>query len=37
MYGIGLLVEITLSPGTNNSTIFTITEKSRPYDEAGIK
>lgn len=31
-----LLVEMSLSPGSNNSTIVTITEKSRKNDEAGI-
>jgi uncharacterized protein YndB with AHSA1/START domain len=37
MDGIGLFVEITLSPVSKNSTIVTITEKSRPNDESGIK
>ncbi|MBA3972493.1 MAG: SRPBCC domain-containing protein [Bacteroidetes bacterium] len=32
-----LLVEMTLSPYENNSTVVTITEKSMPNDEAGIK
>lgn len=32
-----LLVEMTLTPRTNNSTLVTITEKSRENDEAGIK
>lgn len=32
-----LLVEMTLSPFKNNSTIVTVTEKSRTNDEAGIK
>ena len=32
-----LLVEMTLSPGENNSTIISITESSMKYDEAGIK
>jgi uncharacterized protein YndB with AHSA1/START domain len=32
-----LLVEITLSPGKNNSTLVTITEKGMNNDEAGIK
>jgi uncharacterized protein YndB with AHSA1/START domain len=35
--GIELLVEMTLTTGANNSTIVTITEKSRKDDEAGIK
>ena len=37
MDGIELLVEMTLTPKENNSTIVTITEKSRNNDEAGIK
>lgn len=32
-----LLVEITLTPKENNSTLVTITEKSMPNNEAGIK
>ena len=32
-----LLVEITLTPGENNSTIVSISEKSMKNDEAGIK
>jgi uncharacterized protein YndB with AHSA1/START domain len=32
-----LLVEMTLTPRANNSTLVTITEKSRENDEAGIK
>jgi uncharacterized protein YndB with AHSA1/START domain len=32
-----LLVEITLAPGNNRSTILTISEKGRDNDEAGIK
>jgi uncharacterized protein YndB with AHSA1/START domain len=35
--GTELLVEITLVPKENNSTLVTITEKSRKPDEAGIK
>ena len=35
--GIELLVEMTLTPKENNSTVVTITEKSRNNDEAGIK
>jgi uncharacterized protein YndB with AHSA1/START domain len=35
--GIELFVEITLTTKDNNSTIVTITEKSRNNDEAGIK
>jgi uncharacterized protein YndB with AHSA1/START domain len=35
--GIDLLVEMKLTPRTNNATIVTITEKSRKNDEAGIK
>jgi uncharacterized protein YndB with AHSA1/START domain len=31
-----LLVEITLTPHENNSTVVTVTEKSRKNDEAGI-
>jgi uncharacterized protein YndB with AHSA1/START domain len=34
--GLELFVEMTLSPGKNNSTVVTITEKSRNNDEAGI-
>jgi uncharacterized protein YndB with AHSA1/START domain len=37
MDGIELLVEMTLSPRADNSTLVTITEKSRKNDEAGIK
>jgi uncharacterized protein YndB with AHSA1/START domain len=33
---IELLVEMTLAPARNNSTVVTITEKSRKNDEAGI-
>jgi uncharacterized protein YndB with AHSA1/START domain len=32
-----LLVEITLSPAGQNSTLVTVTEKSRENSEAGIK
>lgn len=32
-----LLVEMILTPRTNNSTLVSITEKSRENDEAGIK
>jgi len=32
-----LLVEITLSPAANNSTVVTVTEKSRDNDEPGIE
>jgi uncharacterized protein YndB with AHSA1/START domain len=32
-----LFVEINLVPAENNSTIVTVTEKSMPNDEAGIK
>ena len=35
--GIELLVEMTLTPKENDSTLVTITEKSRHNDEAGIK
>ena len=35
--GIELFVEITLTAKDNNSTVVTITEKSRNNDEAGIK
>jgi len=35
--GLELLVEMTLTPSRNNSTVVTITEKSRVNDEAGIK
>jgi len=34
---IELLVELTLTPAENNSTLVTVTEKSRNNDEAGIK
>jgi uncharacterized protein YndB with AHSA1/START domain len=34
---IELLVEMTLKPAANNSTVVTVTEKSRNNDEAGIK
>ncbi len=34
--GIELLVEITLTPRGNSSTLVTVTEKSRNNDEAGI-
>jgi uncharacterized protein YndB with AHSA1/START domain len=37
MDGIDLLVEMTLTTEPNNSTLVTITEKSRENDEAGIK
>ncbi len=37
MDGIELLVEMTLTPRDNNSTVVTITEKGRNNDEAGIK
>lgn len=37
MDGIELLVEMTLTPKENNSTLVSITEKSRDNDEAGIK
>ncbi len=37
MDGIELLVEMTLTLKQNNSTVVTITEKSRDCDEAGIK
>jgi uncharacterized protein YndB with AHSA1/START domain len=37
MDGIELLVEITLSPKADNSTLVTVTEKNRKNDEAGIK
>ena len=37
MDGLDLLVEITLSSRPDNSTLVTITEKSRKNDEAGIK
>lgn len=37
MDGIELLVEMTLTSKENNSTVVTITEKSRNNDEAGIK
>lgn len=35
--GLDLLVEMTLTPSKNNSTIVRITEKSRNNDEAGIR
>ena len=35
--GVELLVEITLKPVIDNTTLVTITEKSRLNDEAGIK
>lgn len=35
--GFELLTEIRLTPKLNNSTLVTITEKSRENDEAGIK
>lgn len=35
--GIELLTEMTLTTKTNNSTLVSITEKSRENDEAGIK
>jgi uncharacterized protein YndB with AHSA1/START domain len=35
--GLELLVEISLTPGINNSTVVTISEKSRKNDAAGIK
>ena len=37
MDNIKLLVEITLIPKNNDSTLVTVTEKSRKNDEAGIK
>jgi len=37
MDGIELVVEITLTSKSDNSTLVTITEKSRKNDEAGIK
>jgi uncharacterized protein YndB with AHSA1/START domain len=37
MDGIDLLVEITLTPKGDHSTLVTVTEKSRNNDEAGIK
>ena len=37
MDGIELLIEMTLTSKENNSTVVTITEKSRNNDEAGIK
>lgn len=37
MDGIELLVEIVLVPRGENSTVVTITEKSRKQDESGIK
>jgi uncharacterized protein YndB with AHSA1/START domain len=37
MDGIELLVEMILTTRTDNSTLVTITEKSRKNDEAGIK
>jgi uncharacterized protein YndB with AHSA1/START domain len=35
--GMELLVEMTLKPRGNNSTVLTVTENSRNNDEAGIK
>jgi uncharacterized protein YndB with AHSA1/START domain len=35
--GLELLTEMTLTPRANNSTLVSITEKSRENDEAGIK
>ena len=35
--GLRLMVEMTLTTGKNNSTVVTITEKSRKNDEAGLK
>jgi uncharacterized protein YndB with AHSA1/START domain len=35
--GMELLVEITLKPHGNNSTVITVTENGRNNDEAGIK
>ena len=35
--GIELLTEMTLTPKANNSTLVSVTEKSRENDEAGIK
>jgi uncharacterized protein YndB with AHSA1/START domain len=35
--GIELLTEMTLTPRANNSTLVSISEKSRENDEAGIK
>jgi uncharacterized protein YndB with AHSA1/START domain len=37
MDSVELLVEMTLSPKGRDSTLVTITEKSRKPDEAGIK
>lgn len=37
MDGIELLVEMTLTERNKNSTVITVTEKSRNNDEAGIK
>jgi uncharacterized protein YndB with AHSA1/START domain len=37
MDGIELLVEMTLTPRGSDSTLVTVTEKSRDNDEAGIK
>lgn len=37
MDGIELVVEMNLTPRENNSTLVTITEKSRDNDEMGIK
>lgn len=37
MDGISLLVEMTLTTKENNSTLVSITEKSRPNDESGLK
>jgi uncharacterized protein YndB with AHSA1/START domain len=35
--GIELLTEMTLTPKANNSTLVSVTEKSRENDEAGIR
>jgi uncharacterized protein YndB with AHSA1/START domain len=37
MDGIELFVEITLTPRTGNSTLVTVTEKSRENNESGIR
>jgi len=37
MDGRDLLVEMKLEPRENNSTLVTVTEKSMPHDEAGLK
>ncbi len=37
MDGVELLVEMTLTPRGENSTLLTVTEKGRKNDEAGIK